>query len=68
MGKSSETTAQTFWSTTYRGRQIAAHRHIRGWLVYVDRIMQENTLFGTAEDAAAWLHRKIDGLATHARP
>lgn len=67
MGKGLETSASTFWSATYRGREIATHRHIRGWLVYIDRIMQENMLFGTAEDAAGWLHRRIDTVAAHAR-
>jgi hypothetical protein len=67
MDVSSGTTAATYWSATYRGPEIAAHRHVSGWLVYIDRIMQENTLFDSADDAAVWLHRKIDNVLLQAR-
>ena len=50
-----------FWSASYRGRDIAAHRHAQGWHVYLDRVMQPNMLFVSAEDAAQWLRRKVDG-------
>jgi hypothetical protein len=67
MNNHRQTSAPSFWSATYRGREIAAHRHSRGWLVYVDRVMQENTLFVTIEDAAAWLQRRVDCLPGLAR-
>ena len=44
-----------FWSDTYRGREIAAFHHARGWVVYLDGIMQDRTLFDTPEGAAQWL-------------
>jgi hypothetical protein len=50
-----------FWSTTYGGHHIATFCHRTGWLVYLDRVMQENTLFATAEDATTWLRRTVDG-------
>jgi hypothetical protein len=53
--------SEQFWSGTYRGREIATFRHSRGWLVYLDRALQENKVFVTAEQAANWLRMRIDG-------
>lgn len=55
--------ADGYWSDTYRGRQIATFRHNRGWLVYLDRIQQQNKVFPSAELAADWLRREIDTRA-----
>ena len=55
-----QTKSPDFLSETYHGRQIAAYRHSQGWLVYLDRVMQQNRQFATAEDAVKWLRRKID--------
>ena len=49
-----------FWSDTYRGHSIATLNHGRGWLVYLDHVLQHNKLFVTAEAAATWLRGQID--------
>ena len=49
-----------FWSDTYRGHSIATLNHGRGWLVYLDHVLQHNKLFATADAATAWLRRQID--------
>ncbi len=49
-----------FWSASYRGQDIAVQRHHRGWLVYVNKVMQQGILFESARDAAFWLRRKVD--------
>ncbi|MGI9520077.1 MAG: hypothetical protein ACR2PG_00380 [Hyphomicrobiaceae bacterium] len=49
-----------FWSASYRGQDIAVQRHYRGWLVYLNKVMQQGILFASAQDAANWLRRKID--------
>jgi hypothetical protein len=50
-----------FWSDTYRGHSIATLNHGRGWLVYLDHVLQHNKLFVTAEAAASWLRKQVDG-------
>lgn len=55
-----DTNGPDFWSDSYRGHTIATLNHGRGWLVYVDHVLQHNKLFATAEAAAAWLKRQID--------
>jgi hypothetical protein len=52
-----------FWSDSYRGHSIATLTHGRGWLVYLDHVLQHNKLFGTAEAAVTWLRRQIDSTA-----
>ncbi|MGI9525109.1 MAG: hypothetical protein ACR2PG_26060 [Hyphomicrobiaceae bacterium] len=49
-----------FWASSYRGQDIAVHRHHRGWLVYSNKVMQTGMLFASARDAATWLRRKVD--------
>ena len=49
-----------FWSVSYRGQEIAAQRHFRGWLVYLNNVMQPGMLFADARAAANWLRRKVD--------
>ena len=53
-------TSDEFWSDTYRGHSIATLNHGRGWLVYVDHVLQHNKLFVTADAAVAWLRKQID--------
>ena len=52
-----------FWSDSYRGRTIATLSHGRGWLVYVDHVLQHNKLFVTAEAAVTWLRSQVDSAA-----
>ena len=54
------THTDTFLSDSYRGHNIAALSHGRGWLVYLDHVLQHNKLFETAEAGIAWLRREID--------
>ena len=49
-----------FWVTSYRGQEIAAQRHYNGWLVYLNKVMQQGMLFEDHRDAAIWLRRKVD--------
>jgi hypothetical protein len=55
-----------FWSDSYHGHTIATLNHGRGWLVYVDHVLQHNKLFATAEAAVAWLRQQVD-VAGHRR-
>jgi bifunctional pyridoxal-dependent enzyme with beta-cystathionase and maltose regulon repressor activities len=55
--------ASAFWSDSYRGHTIAALSHGKGWLAYLDHVLQHNRLFVTAEAAATWLRRQIDAAA-----
>lgn len=50
----------TFLAGTYRGHHIAVFQHGGGWLAYLDRVLQVNRLFETANEATAWLCRRID--------
>lgn len=50
-----------FWSDTYRGHSIATLNHGRGWLVYLDHVLQHNKLFASADAAVNWLRKQIDG-------
>jgi hypothetical protein len=56
-----------FWSESYRGHTIAALSHGKGWLAYLDHVLQHNLLFITAEAAAIWLRRRIDAAAPNGR-
>jgi hypothetical protein len=55
--------ADGFWSDSYRGHTIATLNHGRGWLVYVDHVLQHNKLFASAEAAVTWLRNQIDSAA-----
>jgi hypothetical protein len=59
-------TDDVFWSDSYRGHVIATLNHGKGWLVYLDHVLQHGKLFVTAEAAVRWLRRRIDA-APHAR-
>jgi len=59
---------ETYWTETYRARQIAAFRHGSQWHVYLDRVLQKGRSFETVEDAASWLRRSVDGLLPSLRP
>ena len=52
--------AVDFWSTSYRGHDIATQRHYRGWLVYLNKVMQQDMVFGDARAAARWLRGQVD--------
>ena len=54
------TNGPEFWSDSYHGHTIATLNHGRGWLVYVDHVLQHNKLFETAEAAVAWLRGQVD--------
>ena len=56
----------TFWSDSYRGHVIATLNHGKGWLVYLDHVLQHGKLFVTAEAAVNWLRQRIDAAASHA--
>ncbi len=53
-------TSPDFWSDTYRGHSIATLNHGRGWLVYVDHVLQHNKLFATGDAAVTWLRKQVD--------
>jgi hypothetical protein len=54
---------EDFWSDNYRGHSIATLNHGRGWLVYLDHVLQHNKLFASAEAAVAWLRGQVDRSA-----
>ena len=58
---------EDFWTESFLGHEIAIFRHSRGWLVYIDQIMQQNRYFATADDAIVWLRRKVDGREPECR-
>ncbi len=62
-----DTSSEDFWSDNYHGHSIATLNHGRGWLVYLDHVLQHNKLFATAEAAAAWLKQQVD-LTPSRRP
>jgi hypothetical protein len=49
-----------FWAGNHRGRPIAIFHREGRWHVYLDHALQYNVLFGTAQEAIAWLTRRID--------
>jgi hypothetical protein len=55
-----------FWSESYRGHDIATLNHGKGWLVYLDHVLQHGKLFVTAEAAVNWLRGRVDAAASHA--
>ncbi len=55
-----------FWSDSYRGHVIATLSHGKGWLVYLDHVLQHGKLFVTAEAATSWLRQRIDAAAARA--
>jgi len=60
------TQTDAFWSDSYRGHAIATLNHGKGWLVYLDHVLQHGMLFVTADAAVNWLRRRIDAGASHA--
>lgn len=52
--------ADSFWSDSYRGHNIATLNHGSGWLVYLDHVLQHDKLFATAEAAVMWLRNQVD--------
>ena len=52
-----------FWSDSYRGHVIATLSNGKGWLVYLDHVLQHNKLFATADAAVAWLRQQVDATA-----
>lgn len=52
--------ADGFWSDSYRGHSIATLSHGKGWLVYLDHVLQHNKLFATADSATTWLRDQVD--------
>ncbi len=58
--------ADEFWSDRYRGHAIATLNHGKGWLVYLDHVLQHGKLFVTAEAAVNWLRQRIDAAGSHA--
>jgi hypothetical protein len=53
-------TDDAYWSDSYRGHAIATLNHGKGWLVYLDHVLQHGKLFVTAEAAVRWLRQLID--------
>jgi hypothetical protein len=53
---------QDFWSDVYRGRHLAVFNHHGRWHAYLDKMMQANLVFATAESAVRWLAARVDGL------
>lgn len=51
---------EDFWSDNYGGRPIAILNRGGRWQVYLDRVLQHNTEFASAQQAIAWLTRRID--------
>ncbi len=48
------------WTDAYRGHEIATLRDSRAWLLLVDGGVAGNGEFESAEEAAAWLRRRVD--------
>ena len=52
---------EDFWSDIYSGHPIAILKRGGRWQVYLDRVLQHNTEFATAQQAIAWLSSRVDG-------
>lgn len=52
--------AGDYWAMSYKGQHIAVHRHNRGWLVYLNHVMQNKLVFCDARSAANFLRRMVD--------
>ena len=50
--------------TVYRGRPIAILRRYGRWHVYLDHKLQHDVIFDRAENAIAWLTKRIDQSVT----
>jgi hypothetical protein len=57
---------QEFLSEVYRDRPIAILHRFGRWHVYLDHVLQHNVLFGSADDAVAWLVSRVDQGIQHA--
>lgn len=55
-----------YWSNTYRGHRVEVTRDHTGWVVTIDHDVQKGLDFETAEEAAAWLHRRVDARIAEA--
>ena len=55
-----------FWSETYRGHHIALQRGDHAWRVVSGHVVEKDLDFGTAEEAAAWLRRRVDARIAEA--
>jgi len=64
----SSVAAEPFLAASYRGRHIAAFQNGRGWLAYLDRVMETGKVFATAQDATHWLQHRIDDPNFDSRP
>jgi hypothetical protein len=53
-------TKEDVCSNTYRGHRITTMRDQSGWVVILDRHVQKEVVFEAAEEAEAWLRRRID--------
>jgi len=51
---------EDFWSEVYRGRPIAIYNRGGRWHVYLDHILQHNTVFASGEHAVRWLKARVD--------
>jgi hypothetical protein len=49
-----------FQADVYRGRSIAILNRNGRWHVYLDHVLQHNVMFGSDEQAIAWLVDRID--------
>jgi hypothetical protein len=49
-----------FWSGVYHGRPISVLKRDGGWHVYLDHVLQHNTVFATEGYARKWLIKLIN--------
>jgi len=49
-----------FWADTYAGKPIAIFNRRGRWHVYIDHALQHGVQFASADEAIAWLTRRID--------
>ena len=57
---------EVVWSDAYRGHKLATLRASRAWMVVLDDVVQNESDFETAEEAAAWLRRIVDARIAEA--
>ena len=51
---------EVVWAETYRGHYIATMRDRQSWVVVVDEDVKAGLDFESADEAAAWLRRRVD--------
>ena len=54
------------WSKTYRGHRISVQRTRAAWTAIFDNSVQLEQEFETAEEAEAWLRRRVDSRIAEA--